>query len=525
MAMKRERDLFFQQMLVGRVGVVGQRTEKVFVVRNRTKCNLNERQLVFRRRNSSNERRKCRVWSSRGTVSTHCRRLCSSLLPPNRSFGRIRRKIIVESEDFYNESIRTWPKSEIWSRPGQPEESVGGRILLFAGIGKNFFVDDRCQTFEFLRIDRHLPTDFLFDERRNGSKRGSSSPLLPICSSWFPLSTEWKLDWKISPEEKNILHKWLKTIRNEFVSTGRWRRRKIFEENSTLVKTKRREMYLEGISEKNVRKCFSSARSFAGVEGEETFSIEADEDRDRRDLLVNAEEEEEFPLANFTHSSSVWISASHVTPNIIRDWSKSLSRSSRRIRFVSSLLWRRRRADRWSTISTCEFLEWERSGRDAALGFSSSVLDRADLRSTRRERSKRSSFVSLEFVRWCVDAFPMALQAPMARSHCCRSDWVFAFREKNCSPGMIKSKRRGSLGWTSTAERNFLSLRLRIRWRKNLSVHRRWPATILCILDRSVLSICNRTTLLCHSRENISAANLDEEKIEFESRRVDSLPL
>lgn len=45
-----------------------------------------------------------------------------------------------------------------------------------------------------------------------------------------------------------------------------------------------------------------------------------------------------------------------------------------------------------------------------------------------------------------ADLVPRDLQVPNATSQRCRSDWDLAFKQKNCSPGIIKSKRNGSCG-------------------------------------------------------------------------------
>ncbi len=47
-----------------------------------------------------------------------------------------------------------------------------------------------------------------------------------------------------------------------------------------------------------------------------------------------------------------------------------------------------------------------------------------------------------------VDFVPCDLYVPKATSQRCRSACDFAFKQKNCSPGIIKSKRSESFGWT-----------------------------------------------------------------------------
>jgi len=45
-----------------------------------------------------------------------------------------------------------------------------------------------------------------------------------------------------------------------------------------------------------------------------------------------------------------------------------------------------------------------------------------------------------------VDLVPLALHEPKATSQRCRSGCDLAFKQKNCSPGIIKSNRSGSFG-------------------------------------------------------------------------------
>ena len=48
------------------------------------------------------------------------------------------------------------------------------------------------------------------------------------------------------------------------------------------------------------------------------------------------------------------------------------------------------------------------------------------------------------------DIVPRDLHVPNATIQRCRSNWDFAFKQKNCSPGIIKSKRRGSCEWAKS---------------------------------------------------------------------------
>jgi hypothetical protein len=45
-----------------------------------------------------------------------------------------------------------------------------------------------------------------------------------------------------------------------------------------------------------------------------------------------------------------------------------------------------------------------------------------------------------------VDLVPIALHEPKATSQRCRSGCDLAFKQKKCSPGIIKSNRSGSFG-------------------------------------------------------------------------------
>ncbi len=58
-----------------------------------------------------------------------------------------------------------------------------------------------------------------------------------------------------------------------------------------------------------------------------------------------------------------------------------------------------------------------------------------------------------------VDLVPIALHEPKATSQRCRSGCDLAFKQKKCSPGIIKSNRSESFGWAISKKiifRNFL---------------------------------------------------------------------
>lgn len=51
-----------------------------------------------------------------------------------------------------------------------------------------------------------------------------------------------------------------------------------------------------------------------------------------------------------------------------------------------------------------------------------------------------------------VDLVPLDLHVPKATSQRCRSVCDLAFKQKNNSPGIMKSKRKESCGWTKLKE-------------------------------------------------------------------------
>lgn len=64
-------------------------------------------------------------------------------------------------------------------------------------------------------------------------------------------------------------------------------------------------------------------------------------------------------------------------------------------------------------------------------------------------------FSLVNFIVFVVDLVPLDLHEPNATSQRCRSDCVLAFKQKNCSPGIIKSNRSASCGWTIFNNQNF----------------------------------------------------------------------
>lgn len=112
-----------------------------------------------------------------------------------------------------------------------------------------------------------------------------------------------------------------------------------------------------------------------------------------------------------------------------------------------------------------------------------------------------------DFVILAGDLVPLDFHEPNATSHCCLSDCDFVFKQKNCSPGMIKSKRRGSL---ECAKWNFLIdvIQKKIETIFYLLLHKQRPNMILYSLHELIHLIYNMKECLFHLKQNNVVATL-----------------